>query len=186
MAKLIYVMNASLDGYAEDERGGPEWAAPDDELMAAFNDLERPIGTYLYGRRMYETMVVWETMSIGPDQMAGMGDFAELWRVAEKVVYSRALDEVTSTRTRIEREFDAGAVRRLKETSVADITVGGPELAGQAFAADLVDECHLFVHPIIFGAGKRALPDKVRARLRLLDERRFGSGVVQLHYDIDV
>jgi dihydrofolate reductase len=184
MAKLIYVMNASLDGYAEDERGGPEWAAPDEELMAAFNDLERPIGTYLYGRRMYETMVVWETMSIGPDQIAGMGDFAELWRVAEKVVYSRTLAEATSTRTRIEREFDAGAVQRLKETSVADITVGGPELAGHAFAAGLVDECHLFVHPIILGAGKRALPDKVRARLQLLDERRFGSGVVQLHYRI--
>src|SRR5579871_4686498 len=112
MAKLIYVINASLDGYVEDERGGPEWAAPDDELMAAFCDLERPIGTYLYGRRMYETMVVWETMSIGPDQLAGMGDFADLWRIAEKIVYSRTLDEVTSARTRIERKFDAGAVQR--------------------------------------------------------------------------
>jgi dihydrofolate reductase len=186
MGKLIYVINASLDGYVEDEQGGPEWAAPDEELMAAFNDLERPIGTYLYGRRMYETMVVWETMSAGPDALAGTRDFAELWRVAEKVVYSRTLDEVTSTRTRIEREFDAGAVQRLKQTSAADVTVGGPELAAQALAAGLVDECHLFVHPIIFGAGKRALPDKVRARLRLLDARRFGSGVVQLHYAVDV
>jgi dihydrofolate reductase len=185
MASLVYSAIASLDGYVEDEQGNFDWGALDEEVHAFVNDLERTAGTHLYGRRMYETMVVWETMSIGPDQLAGMGDFAELWRVAEKVVYSRTLDEVTSTRTRIEREFDARAVQFLKERSVADMTVGGPELAGQAFAAGLVDECHLFLHPIIFGGGKRALPDNVRARLRLLDERRFASGVVQLHYDID-
>src|SRR3954451_14288058 len=141
MARLIYSAIASLDGYVEDEQGTFDWAAPDDELLAAVNDLERPIGTYLYGRRMYETMVFWETAGTGADQPAGVRDFAELWRVAEKVVYSRSLQAVTSARTRIEREFDPSAVRRLKETSASDITVGGAELAGQAIAAGLVDEC---------------------------------------------
>jgi dihydrofolate reductase len=142
MARLIYSAIASLDWYVEDEQGAFDWAAPDDEVLAAVNDLERPIGAYLYGRRMYETMVFWETASTGTDQSAGVRDFAELWRVAEKVVYSRTLQTVTSARTRIEREFDPGAVRRLKETSVSDITVGGAELAGQAITAGLVDECH--------------------------------------------
>jgi dihydrofolate reductase len=186
MARLVYSAIASLDGYVEDEQGTFDWAAPDDAVLAAVNDLERPIGTYLYGRRMYETMVSWETAGTGADQSAGVRDFAELWRVAEKVVYSRTLQTVTSARTRIEREFDPGAVRRLKETSVSDITVGGAELAGQAIAAGLVDECHLFLNPILIGGGKRALPDKVRARLQLLDERRFGSGVVYLRYRIGV
>ncbi len=163
-----------------------DWAAPDDEVLAAVNDLERPIGTYLYGRRMYETMVFWETVSTGADQSAGVRDFAELWRVAEKVVYSRTLHTATSARTRIEREFDPGAIRQLKETSASDITVGGAQLAGQAIAADLVDECHLFLNPIVVGGGKRALPDKVRARLELLDERRFRSDVVHLHYRTSV
>jgi dihydrofolate reductase len=186
MARLIYSAIASFDGYVEDEEGTFAWAAPDDEVLAAVNDLERPIGTYLYGRRMYETMVFWETASTGADQPAGVRDFAELWRVAEKVVYSRTLQTVTSARTRIEREFDPGAVRRLKETSASDITVGGAELAGQAIVAGLVDECHLFLNPILVGGGKHALPDKLRARLQLLDERRFRSGVVHLHYRISV
>jgi dihydrofolate reductase len=151
MASLIYSAIASLDGYVEDEQGTFDWAAPDDEVLAAVNDLERPIGTYLYGRRMYETMVFWETASTGADQSAGVRDFAELWRVAEKVVYSRTLQTVTSARTRIERDFDPGAVRKLKQTSVSDITVGGAELAGQALAAGLVDECHLFLNPILVG-----------------------------------
>jgi dihydrofolate reductase len=184
MARLIYVTNATLDGYVEDEEGRFDMFEPDEEFFAAINDLERPIGTYLYGRRMYETMAVWETMSVGADQLAGMRDFAELWRVADKVVYSRTLQTVSSAKTRIEREFDLDAVRRLKESSASDLTVGGAELAGQAIAAGLVDECHLFVHPLLFGGGKRALPDDVRTRLRLLDERRFGSGVVHLHYAI--
>ena len=184
MARLIYSAIASLDGYVEDERGMFDWAAPDDEVLAAVNDLERPIGTYLYGRRMYETMVFWETAGTGADQSAGERNFAELWRVAEKVVYSRTLQTVTSARTRIEREFDPGAVRRLKEASVSDITIGGAELAGQAITAGLVDECHLFLNPILVGGGKRALPDKMRARLQLLDERRFRGGVVHLHYRI--
>jgi dihydrofolate reductase len=186
MARLIYSALASLDGYIEDEQGLFDWAAPDDEVLAAVNALERPIGTYLYGRRMYETMVFWETASAAPDQSAGERDFAELWRVAEKVVYSRTLQTVTSSRTRIEREFDHAAVRQLKETSASDITVAGAELAGQAIAAGLVDECHLFLNPIVIGGGKRALPDKVRARLELLDERRFRSGVVHLHYRVSV
>jgi dihydrofolate reductase len=186
MASLVYAINASLDGYIEDEHGKFDWSRPDEELLAAVNDLERRAGTYLYGRRMYETMVVWETMSAGGDELAGLGDFGELWRLAEKVVYSRTLQKVTSARTRIEREFDAGAVKRLKETSAADITVGGAELAAQAFTAGLVDECYLFLHPIILGAGKRALPENVRARLTLLDERRFASGVVHLHYRVAV
>jgi len=184
MARLVYSAIASLDGYVEDEQGTFDWAAPDDEVLAAVTDLERPIGTYLYGRRMYETMVYWETAGTGADQSAGVRDFAKLWRVAEKVVYSRTLQMVTSARTRIEREFDPGAVRRLKQTSVSDITVGGAELAGQAIAAGLVDEWHLFLNPILIGGGKRALPDKVRARLQLMDERRFRSGVIHLHYCI--
>jgi dihydrofolate reductase len=161
MARLIYSAIASLNGYVEDERGRFDWAAPDDEVLAAVNNLERPIGTYLYGRRMYETMVFWETARTGADQSAGVRDFAELWRVSKKVVYSRTLQRVTSARTRIEREFNPGAVRRLKGTSVSDITVGGAELAGQAITAGLVDECHLFLNPILVGGGKRALPDKV-------------------------
>jgi dihydrofolate reductase len=184
MGKLIYSAIASLDGYVEDEQGTFDWAAPDEELLAAVNDLERPIGTYLYGRRMYETMVYWETGGTESDQPAGMRDFADLWRLADKVVYSRTLPTVSSARTRLEREFEPGAVRRLKETSVFDLTVGGAELAGQAIAAGLVDECHLFLHPILVGGGKPALPARVRARLDLLDERRFGSGVVHLHYAI--
>ncbi|HTX07707.1 MAG TPA: dihydrofolate reductase family protein [Solirubrobacteraceae bacterium] len=194
MSKLIYAINASLDGYIEDERGSFDWSRPDHELLAAVNGLERSIGTYLYGRRMYESMAVWETMSIDADQLreqfepgvvAPLQDFAQLWRVAEKVVYSRTLETVTTVRTRLEREFDAGAVHRLKETSAADITVGGAELASHAMAAGLVDECHLFLHPIIVGGGKRALPDGVRARVRLLDEQRFESGVVHLHYSVE-
>jgi dihydrofolate reductase len=184
MAKLIYSAITSLDGYVEDEEGKFDWAAPDDEVHAFVNDLERPIGTYLYGRRMYETMVYWETVSTGADQPAVARDFAQIWRAAEKIVYSRTLETVSSARTRIEREFDAPAVRRLKETSGADITVGGAALAGQAIAAGLVDECHLFLTPIAVGRGKQALPDHVRAQLELLGERRFGNGVVHLRYGV--
>jgi dihydrofolate reductase len=182
MAKLIYSAIASLDGYVEDEQGRFDWAAPDDEVHAFVNDLERPIGTYLYGRRMYETMVFWETASTGPGSPGVTRDFAVIWRAAEKIVYSRTLQTVSSARTRIERRFDPDAIRRLKETSGADITIGGAELASQAIAAGLVDECHLFLAPVIVGGGKRALPDNIRAQLELLDERRFRSGVVHLHY----
>jgi dihydrofolate reductase len=183
MAKLIYSAIASLDGYVEDSQGEFGWAAPDDEVFAFVNDLERPIGTYLYGRRMYETMVFWETASTG-DGSAVIRDFAEIWRAAEKIVYSRTLQTVSSTRTRIEHEFDPAAIVRLKESAARDITVGGAALAGQAIAARLVDECHLFLTPIVVGGGKRALPDNVHAQLELMAERHFRSGVVHLHYRV--
>jgi dihydrofolate reductase len=184
MSKLIYTAIASLDGYIEDGQGKFDWAAPDDEVHAFVNDLQRPIGTYLYGRRMYQTMVFWETVSTGLDQPVVSRDFAEIWRAAEKVVYSRNLETVSSARTRIERELDPDAVSRLKETSTTDITIGGAELAGQALASGLVDECQLFLGPVVVGGGKRALPDAIRARLELLDERRFRNGVVHLRYRV--
>ena len=186
MAKLIYSAIASLDGYVEDEEGNFDWAAPDDEVHAFVNGLERPIGTHLYGRRMYETMVAWESVNTGTDQPAVMRDFAEIWQAAEKIVYSRTLQAVSSARTRIERDLDPDAVRRLKETSTADITIGGPELAGQALALGLVDECHLLLGPIVVGGGKRALPDNIRIELELIDERRFRNGVVSLRYRLSV
>ena len=186
MAKLIYAAIASVDGYIEDEEGRFEWPGPDDEVQTFINDLERPIGTHLYGRRMYETMVFWETVSTGAGRPTVSRDFAGIWRAAEKIVYSRTLQTVSSKRTRIEREFDPNAVRLLKQSSEADITVAGAELAGQAIAAGLVDECHLFLCPIVVGGGKRTLLGKVRAPLELLDERRFRNGVVHLHYRVSL
>jgi len=186
MAKLIYAAIASLDGYVEDEEGKFDWAMPDEELHAFVNDLERPIGTYLYGRRMYETMVFWETASTEADEPAVFTDYAEIWRAAEKIVYSRTLQRATSAKTRIESEFDRDAVRRLKQSSRADISIGGAELAGHAIGVGLVDECHLFLFPIVVGGGKRALPGNVRAQLELRDERRFPNGVVHLHYRVGV
>ena len=186
MARLIYSAITSLDGYVEDREGKFDWAAPDDEVHAFVNDLEREIGTYLYGRRMYETMVFWETVSTGADQPAVIRDFAEIWRAAEKIVYSQTLQAVSSARTRIEREFDLDALRQLKQSSTGDITVGGAELAGQAIAAGIVDECRLFLVPIVVGGGKRALPDNVHTQLELLYERRFRSGVVYLRYGVSV
>ncbi len=184
MAKLIYSAITSLDGYVEDAEGKFDWGAPSHEVHAFVNDLERPIGTYLYGRRMYETMVFWETVSTGADQPVVMRDFAEIWRAAEKIVYSRTLRTVSSARTRIEREFDTDSIQRLKKTSGADITIGGAELAGQAIRSGLLDECHLFLTPIVVGGGKPALPDNVHSPFELLDERRFKSGVVHLHYRV--
>jgi dihydrofolate reductase len=177
--KLIYSAIASLDGYIEDERGRFDWAAPDEELHAFVNELERPIGTYLYGRRMYETMRSWETMD---DEAPVMRDFAEIWRAADKVVYSRSLEAVTTSRTRLEREFDPAAVRDLKDAAERDLSIGGPELAARAIAAGLVDELQLLLHPVAVGDGKRALPVKTQVRLELLDERRFAAGAVYLHY----
>ncbi len=183
MAKLIYSALASLDGYVEDEHAGFGWARPDEEVHSFVNDLERPIGTYLYGRRMYETMVFWETASTS-DEPAAFRDYAELWRTAEKIVYSRTLEDVSSARTRIEREFDPDAIRALKRAAAADISIGGSELAGQALAAGLVDELHLLLFPIIVGGGKPALPHHVRAGLEVIDERRFQSGVVHISYQV--
>lgn len=184
MGKLIYSVLGSLDGYFEDAEGRFDWAAPDDEVHAFVNDLERPIGTYLYGRRMYETMVFWETVSTEADEPAVFWDYAGIWRAAEKIVYSRTLQAPSSARTRIEREFDPDAVRQLKLASTSDIAVAGGDLAGQAIGAGLVDECHLFLYPIVIGGGKRTLPDSVRAQLELLDERHFKNGVVHLHYRV--
>jgi dihydrofolate reductase len=183
-AKLIYSAIASLDGYVEDDGGGFGWAAPDEEVHAFVNDLERGVGTYLYGRRMYETMVFWETAGMDDYAQAVSRDYARIWRSAEKVVYSRTLETVASARTRIEREFDHDAVRRLKESSDKDISVGGAQLAGQALAAGLVDELQLLLNPIVVGGGKAALPDGVRTGLELQDERRFAGGVVYLRYAV--
>jgi dihydrofolate reductase len=186
VAKLIYSVISSLDGYFADADGRFDWAAPDDEVHAFVNDLERPIGTHLYGRRMYETMVFWETSDTEADEPAVFRDYAEIWRAAEKIVYSRTLQTPSSARTRIEREFEPEAVRQLKLSSTADIAVGGGDLAGQAIGAGLVDECHLFLCPIVVGGGRRALPDGVRTPLELLDEHRFENGVVHLHYRVGV
>jgi dihydrofolate reductase len=182
MAKLIYSAITSLDGYVADEDGNFDWAAPDEEVHSFVNDLERPVGTYLYGRRMYEVMVYWETAHRLADQSPVVQDFAEIWRAADKIVYSKTLETVSSARTRIERGFDPEAVRQLKASAERDITVGGPDLAAQAIEAGLVDEYHLFLAPVVVGGGKRALPNRLRLNLELLDERRFGSGVVHLRY----
>jgi dihydrofolate reductase len=182
VAKLIYSAISSLDGYVADEDGNFDWAVPDEEVHAFINDLDRPVGTYLYGRRMYETMVGWETDPTLADRSPLMRDFAQIWRAADKIVYSRMLERVTSARTRIERDFDPEAVRRMKAAAGRDLTVGGPDLAAHAIKAGLVDEWRLFVTPIVVGGGKRSVPDNVRVKLELLDERRFKGGVVYLHY----
>jgi dihydrofolate reductase len=181
VARLIYSAITSLDGYAADENGNFDWAAPDDDVHRFLNDLERGIGTYLYGRRMYDVMAAWEKADTLPEQTPATRDFAEIWQAADKIVYSKTLDAPASARTRIEREFDPEAVRRLKE-SPRDLSVGGPDLAGQAIKAGLVDELQLFLTPVVVGGGKQALPGDVRLELELLEERRFGSGVVYLHY----
>jgi dihydrofolate reductase len=181
MSKLIYSALASLDGYVEDADGTFGWAAPDEEVHAFVNELERPIATHLYGRRMYETMVYWESPANTAGEPAVVQEYGKIWRVADKVVYSRSLETVSSTRTRIEREFDPAAVRRLKETTSGVLGIGGAELAAQAIAAGLVDEYQLFLVPVVVGAGKRALPD-AHLSLELLDERRFGNGTVYLRY----
>jgi dihydrofolate reductase len=182
MAKLIYSAITSLDGYVADEDGNFDWAAPDEEVHSFVNDLERPVGTYLYGRRMYEVMAPWETDPTLADQPRVMRDFAELWQAADKIVYSKTLETVSTASTRIERDFDPEAVRQLKTQAERDITVGGPDLAAQAIKAGLVDELHLFLAPVVVGGGNQALPDKVRLGLELLDERRFGNGMVYLRY----
>lgn len=179
MAKLIYTAITSLDGYVADQDGNFDWAEPDEGVHAFVNDLERPIGTYLYGRRLYEVMVAWETIT---DEQPFIRDYAEIWQAADKIVYSRSLETVSSERTRIERSFDPDAVRQMKASADRDISVGGPTLAAQAIRAALVDEIHLFLAPAVVGGGTRALPDDVRLKLELLDERRFDNGTVHLHY----
>jgi dihydrofolate reductase len=186
LARLIYSAIASLDGYVADEDGNFDWAAPDEEVHRFVNDLERPVGTYLYGRRMYEVMVYWETAETAADHPTAGQDFAEIWQAADKVVYSRTLETESSGRTRIEREFDPDAVAQMKASAEQDIGVGGSDLAAQAIRAGLVDELHLFLNPVVVGGGTRALPDDVRLDLELLDELRFAGGVVYLHYRIRI
>lgn len=184
MAKLIYSAITSLDGYVADENGIFDWAAPDEEVHTFVNDLERPVGTYLLGRRMYEVMVYWETAHLA-EEPPFRQDFAQLWQAADKIVYSRTLEMVSSARTRIERDFDPQVVRQMKAASGPDITVGGPGLAAQAIKAGLVDEFQLFVVPVMVGDGNQFLPRGVRLELELMDERRFGNGTVYLRYHAD-
>jgi dihydrofolate reductase len=182
MVRLIYSAITTLDGYVEDRDGNIDWGAPDEEVLSFINDLERPVGTYLYGRGMYESMVYWETAHTLPDQSPAVREFVAIWQAAEKIVYSETLDAPSSARTRIERHFDPEAVHQLKATASQDITVGGPNLAGQAMHLGLVDELHLLVTPITVGGGKPALPGDFHLTLELLDLRRFDSGVVHLQY----
>jgi dihydrofolate reductase len=182
MARLIYSGITSLDGYVADRDGNFDWAVPGNEVHAFVNDLERPVGTYLYGRRMYEVMSFWETAHAVGDEHAVEGDFAEIWRAADKIVYSTTLETVSSARTRIEREFDPEAVRQLRASAGRDLTVSGPHLAAQAINAGLVDEIHLFVTPVVVGGGTQFLPDDARLNLELMAERRFANGMVYLAY----
>jgi dihydrofolate reductase len=181
MARLQYSVLCSLDGYTVDADGKFDWAMPDEEVHAFVNDLERPLGTHLYGRRMYETLAVWQTMG-GPDESPIENDYADIWRAAEKVVYSTTLTAVSTPRTRLERAFDPEAVRRLKSAAARDLSIGGPTLAAHAFRAGLVDDVHLFLNPVLVGGGTPALPDGVRLDLELVEERRFGNGVVYTHH----
>jgi dihydrofolate reductase len=184
MAKLIYSAISSLDGYVADSEGNFDWSMPSDEVHRFVNDLERGIGTYVLGRRMYEVMRYWETASTGNGEPSAEQEFAKLWQAADKIIYSRSLEEVPTARTRLVREFDSVAIQQMKADASRDIAVSGPTLAGQALKLDLVDECHLFLSPIVVGGGTPALPDNVRIELELLDERRFGNGVVYLHYRV--
>jgi dihydrofolate reductase len=182
MGKLIYSAITSLDGYVADADGKFDWGEPDEEVHSFINDLERPVGTHLYGRRLYDVMVVWDDAEALSDQPPYIQDFARLWQAADKVVYSTTLTAVSTARTRIEPEFDPEAVRRMKAAAERDLIVGGPALAAHAFRAGLVDECHLIVAPVVVGGGKQSLPDDVRLDLELVDERRFGNGMVHLRY----
>lgn len=182
MAKLIYSAISSLDGYIEDQYGNFDWAAPDEEVHEFINDLERTAGIHLYGRRMYETLMVWETDPSLANDSPITHDFAEIWQSAEKIVYSKSLDTVSTRKTRIERTFDPDAIFKLKKTTQQDILIGGPDLAAHAFRCGLIDECHLFLVPIVVGRGKRSLPDDIRLEFELLEERRFASGMVFLRY----
>ncbi|TRW45335.1 dihydrofolate reductase family protein [Georgenia yuyongxinii] len=183
MGKLIYAANTSLDGYLEDEAGSFDWSVPDEEVHAFWNEHEQHIGTSLYGRRMYETMRVWEDDDWLTDEPAVVREYARIWRDADKVVYSTTLAEVSTARTRIERKFDPQAVRRLKESSDADLSIGGATI-GAAFRHGLVDECVLLLCPVAVGGGKPALPRGVRLDLDLLDHRRFRNGVISVRYAV--
>jgi dihydrofolate reductase len=182
MAHLIYSAILSLDGYIEDRNGNFDWAMPDEEVHRFINNLERTAATYLYGRRMYETMMVWETdPNLAADSPLTQ-DFAEIWQAADKIVYSKTLETISTRKTQLERTFDPEAIRQLKASAEQDILIGGPELAALAFRAGLIDECHLFLIPILVGGGKSALPDNLRLELELLAERHFRNGTIYLRY----
>jgi dihydrofolate reductase len=183
MARLVYANLTSLDLYVNDTNGDFQWAEPDAEVHAFVNDLERPMRTYLYGRRLYEVMAVWDTLDTS-DEPPEMRDYAQQWREADKVVYSSSLSEVTTSRTRLERAFDPDVVRALIRDADTDVAIGGPTLAAHAFAAGLVDDVHLFLNPVIVGGGTRALPDGASVQLELVDEHRFANGVVHLHHRV--
>lgn len=185
MPKLVYTMNTSLDGYVNDADGRLDWSAPDDEVHQFFNDLESSVGTALYGRRLYETMVYWDTPESVDGRPAIEQEYARVWRAQERIVFSRTLETSRTARTRIERAFDPALVRRLKAEAQRDLSIGGATLAGQALAAGLVDEIGLMVKPVIIGGGTRALPDGLRLDLSLIEERRFASGAVYLHYRVN-
>ncbi|GAB3042375.1 dihydrofolate reductase family protein [Parafrigoribacterium mesophilum] len=182
MGRLIYSLTVSLDGYITDENGNFDWSAPDEEVHGFVNDLLRPIGTYLFGRRMYETMLYWETAQDLPDQLPVERDFAAIWQAADKVVYSTTLAASVSAKTTLEHRFDPEAIRRWKAAAPHDLCVGGADLAGHAIRAGLVDEVHLFVVPVVVGGGTAALPRGIRLALKLLDEHRFSNGTVYLRY----
>ena len=182
MTLLIYSAISSLDGYIEDANGNFDWAMPDEEVHRFINNLERAAHTYLYGRRMYETMMVWETDPNLVAESPVTRDFGEMWQAADKIVYSKTLEAVSTHKTQIERNFDPEAIRQLKEAAQHDMLIGGPNLAAEAFRSGLIDECHVFPTPILVGGGKRSLPDDVRLKLELLEERRFGNGMVFLRY----
>jgi len=184
MAKLIYASNMSLDGWTEDERGAFDWASPDDDVFAFITKLMRSAGTYLYGRRMYETLAVWETDSTLATQSDLTANYASAWRAADKVVYSSTLTAPPTANTRLERRFDPSAVHKLRTAAAKDLLVGGPNLAAQALVAGLVDELALFVWPVVLGGRNPALPTDTRADLELIDEHRFSSGVVYLRYRV--
>jgi dihydrofolate reductase len=186
MAKLVYIANLSLDGYTEDVDGVFEWTAPDDEVFAFITDLLRPVGTQLYGRRMYETMAVWETDPTLTAQSELMADFARVWQASDKVVYSTTLQSASTAKTQLERHFDPDSVRSMKTSATSDLTIGGPTVTAHAFDAGLVDECHLFVYPVLVGGGKPAFASDAKVRLELLEERRFANGVVYLRYRTEI
>ena len=183
MARLIYSVITSLDGYVADETGDFDWSVPDEEVHAFVNDQQRPIGTYLYGRRLYEVMSAWETLDLA-DEPAVAVDYAGIWRAATKVVYSTTLAEPTTANTRIERAFEPEAIRALKADSSADLEIGGPELAGQALRAGLVDDIWYLLSPVVVGGGTPALPHDLKLDLELVSQRRFANGVVHVGYRV--
>lgn len=183
MAKLIYFTAVmSLDGYIEDQEGNIDFALPTEEVLRFVYDFLRPVGTYLFGRRLYETMAVWETDPSLAETGPHMQDYAQIWKATDKIVYSKSLETAYTTRTRIERDFVPEAVRQMKASAAQTMLVGGAELAAQAFKAGLVDECHMVLAPVVLGGGKHGLPRDTRLNLELLDERRFDNGMVYLGY----